>query len=118
MFTPRIDIAFSALSLETREVDGANFRYGKVFGLPFFSVGMLDLPPGGFKRTKNCRKMHMAFFVATGKVNVDVGETNFTISKGGVWQVPRGQYVPFFHSDPLSPFASTILVLFCVCGQP
>jgi hypothetical protein len=53
---------------------------------------MVDLPPGGFKRAKNARKMQMVFFVHMGKVLVRVGDAEFTISKGGVWHVPRGKY--------------------------
>lgn len=81
--------------------------------LPFFGSGIVELPPEGFKRAKNSRKMQMVFFVHDGKVLVTVGppsveqngrggsgndtETNeFAISKGGVWVVPRGMfYLPF-----------------------
>ena len=77
--------------------------------LPFFGSGIVELPPEGFKRAKNSRKMQMVFFVHVGKVLVTVGppaieqngvndaETNkFAISKGGVWVVPRGEYPDFF----------------------
>jgi hypothetical protein len=74
--------------------------------LPFFGSGIVELPPEGFKRAKNSRKMQMVFFVHQGKVLVTVGppalenggtandaETNeFAISKGGVWVVPRGMF--------------------------
>lgn len=69
--------------------------------LPFFGAGIVELPPGGFKHSKNSRKMQMVFFVHQGKVMVDVGGTGadqkradtnkFAISKGGVWVVPRGK---------------------------
>lgn len=79
--------------------------------LPFFGSGIVELPPDGFKRAKNSRKMQMVFFVHEGKVLVTVGpptveqngaaasdaETNeFAISKGGVWVVPRGMFLMFF----------------------
>ena len=72
--------------------------------LPFFGSGLVELPPGGEKRAKNCRKMQMCFFVHVGKVMVEVypaggaggeevGEvTQFAISRGGVWVVPRGTF--------------------------
>jgi len=85
------DLAFSSNSIETRDVVGSDFKYAKFLSLPFFGCGMVDLPPGGFKRAKNARKMQMVFFVHMGKVLVRVGEAEFTISKGGVWHVPRGQ---------------------------
>ncbi|KAH7025453.1 Mif2/CENP-C like-domain-containing protein [Macrophomina phaseolina] len=86
------DIAFSAAKIQTREVRGANFQYSKLLGLPYLGAGMVDLPPHGSKRSKNSRKMHMVFCVLTGKVNATVGETVFSISKGGVWMVPRGNF--------------------------
>lgn len=66
--------------------------------LPFFGSGVVELPPNGYKRAKNSRKMQMVFFVHEGKVMVEVGaqgmsEINqFAISKGGVWVVPRGEF--------------------------
>lgn len=65
--------------------------------LPFFGSGVVELPPEGFKRAKNSRKMQQCFFVHEGKVMVEVGAasvgetTQFAISKGGVWVVPRGK---------------------------
>jgi centromere protein C len=95
----------------TRDVAGSAFQYAKIMTLPFFGSGIVELPPEGFKRAKNSRKMQMVFFVHQGKVLVTVGppalenggagndsETNeFAISKGGVWVVPRGMFstVPF-----------------------
>lgn len=71
--------------------------------LPFFGSGLVELPPGGEKRAKNCRKMQMCFFVHEGKVMVEVfaaGEgtenNQFAISKGGVWVVPRGEFASYF----------------------
>jgi len=63
--------------------------------IPFFGAGVVELPPGGFKRAKNSRKMQMVFFVHEGKVLVEVGATGlevneFALSKGGCWVVPRG----------------------------
>lgn len=101
------DIAFASSAIITRDVAGAAFQYAKIQTLPFFGSGIVELPPEGFKRTKNSRKMHMAFFVHEGKVLVTVGppatdsdkqqpETNeFAISKGGVWIVPRGMFFVF-----------------------
>lgn len=85
------DLAFSSNSIETRDVVGSDFRYAKFLSLPFFGCGMVDVPAGGFKRAKNAHKMQMVFFVHVGKVLVRVGDAEFTISKGGVWHVPRGE---------------------------
>ncbi|KAH9845260.1 Mif2/CENP-C like [Teratosphaeria destructans] len=91
------DLAFASSSIVTRDVAGAEFKYAKVMTLPFFGSGLVELPPEGFKRAKNSRKMQMCFFVHEGKVMVEIGAqgmpgdvNQFAISKGGVWVVPRG----------------------------
>ncbi|EXJ61093.1 hypothetical protein A1O7_05246 [Cladophialophora yegresii CBS 114405] len=102
-----IEIAHAAAAIPTREVkgsssqsqDGPTFRYAKLLSTRFFGTGLVDLPPGGIKRPKNSRKMHMSFFVVKGRVTVTVGPlggedtgsmNRFSIGKGGFWQVPRG----------------------------
>lgn len=45
----------------------------------------------GIKKSKNARRMQMVFFVHTGKVHVEVANREFSICKGGIWQVPRGK---------------------------
>ena len=93
-------VAFASSALETREVSGANFRFAKCMTLPFFGCGMVELPPMGFKKLKNANRMQMVFFVHYGKVVVEVAGNEFTISKGGVWQVPRGNafFLPLIRS--------------------
>lgn len=89
------DIAFASSSIITRDVAGSEFKYAKIMTLPFFGAGIVEVPPEGFKRAKNSRKMQMVFFVHEGKVLVEVGATGmevnqFALSKGGAWIVPRG----------------------------
>ena len=81
-----------------RDINNADFRFAKTLTLPFFGSGMVDLPPGGVKRVKNSRKMQMVFFVFYGRVTVDLGTpmTGFSIGKGGMWQVPRGESETFY----------------------
>ena len=67
------DIAFAASSIVTRDVVGSAFQYAKIMTLPFFGSGIVELPPEGYKRAKNSRKMQMVFFVHEGKVLVTVG---------------------------------------------
>ena len=77
-----------------RDISGAEFRFAKTLTLPFFGSGMVDIPSGGAKRSKNSRKMHMVFFVFYGRVQVEVGTPTkrFGIGKGGMWHVPRGTF--------------------------
>ncbi|RFU78948.1 cupin [Trichoderma arundinaceum] len=82
-------IAISAKAVQTSEIRDATFRFAKTLTMPFMGAGVVDLPPGGEKRPKNSRKMHMVFFVHTGKVMVTINEAQFRISAGGMWFVPR-----------------------------
>ncbi|POS84538.1 hypothetical protein EPUL_003384 [Erysiphe pulchra] len=86
------EIALSSSAIITRDIANASFRFAKTLTLPFFGAGMVDLPPGSEKKQKNSRKMQMAFFVFYGKVQVTVNDNVFRISKGGMWQVPRGNF--------------------------
>jgi len=85
------DIAFSVTSIVPTQTPNASFGFAKIFTLPFFGSGMVELPPGGIKRRKNSRKMQLIFFVHRGRVQVMVNETTFRIGQGGMWQVPRGK---------------------------
>ncbi|KAM0516062.1 hypothetical protein ACHAPE_005685 [Trichoderma viride] len=90
-------IAISSKAVQTSEIRDATFRFAKTLTMPFMGAGVVDLPPGGEKRPKNSRKMHMVFFVHTGKVMVTINEAQFRISAGGMWFVPRGELFPLFN---------------------
>ena len=102
-----VELAYAPASIQTKDVKGANpdqrsFRFAKLLSNPFFGSGIVELAPGGLKRPKNSRKMHMSFFVATGRVTVEVGSlggemNRFSVGKGGFWQVPRGESLLFCH---------------------
>ncbi|KAL1877029.1 mitotic fidelity of chromosome transmission-related protein [Diaporthe australafricana] len=85
-------LAVSAGAIVTREIRNASFKFAKTLSTPFFGAGVVDLPPHSEKKPKNARKMHMAFFVFSGRVQVTVADTTFSIGKGGMWFVPRGNY--------------------------
>ncbi|CAN8103946.1 unnamed protein product [Discula destructiva] len=85
-------IAVSANAITTREIRGASFKFAKTLSMPFFGSGVVDLPPNSEKKPKNSRKMHMSFFVFAGRVQVTVADTVFSIGRGGMWFVPRGNY--------------------------
>ena len=106
-----VELAYAPASIQTKDVKGANpdqrsFKFAKLLSNPFFGSGIVELAPGGLKRPKNSRKMHMSFFVATGRVTVEVGSlggemNRFSVGKGGFWQVPRGKLVLFCHRQLL-----------------
>lgn len=85
-------IAISSDAIQTSDIKDATFRFAKTLTTPFMGSGVVDLPPGAEKRPKNSRKMHMVFFVHYGKVLVTLNETQFRITAGGTWFVPRGNY--------------------------
>lgn len=93
---PDEQIAVSANAIMTREIRNASFKFAKTLSMPFFGSGVVDLPPGTEKKPKNSRKMHMTFFVFAGRVQVTVADTVFSIGRGGMWFVPRGEQGIFF----------------------
>lgn len=92
------ELAFAAAKIEARDNVEGSFQFAKTLTMPFFGSGIVELQPGGVKRQKNSRRMQMMFFVHFGKVTVDVCGTTFKISKGGVWQVPRGEFIQILGS--------------------
>jgi centromere protein C len=95
------DLAYAPAAIEMKEITTSDnqptFRYAKLISTGYFGSGVVELRPGDVKRPKNSRKMHMAFFVATGRVTVEVGirigeMSRFSVGKGGFWQVPRGEW--------------------------
>ncbi|KAI8961116.1 Mif2/CENP-C like-domain-containing protein [Daldinia sp. FL1419] len=86
------ELAISEAAIQLKDIKDATFRFAKTLTLPFFGSGIVDMPPGSEKRTKNSRKMQMVFFVHKGAVDVSVAETEFRIGMGGMWFVPRGNH--------------------------
>jgi hypothetical protein len=48
--------------------------------------------------------MQMVFNVMKGAVEVNVNDNVFTVHKGGIWQVPRGKWLPLFPCFPVTLF--------------
>ncbi|KAI8943595.1 hypothetical protein NX059_001587 [Plenodomus lindquistii] len=84
-------IAWSEKGIEPVDVADGSFKYAKMDAAGyFFNWGMLELRADQMKRTKNSRMMHMIFNVQYGTVEVKVHVNEFTVHRGGIWQVPRG----------------------------
>ncbi|KAL2001591.1 hypothetical protein VTN02DRAFT_1546 [Thermoascus thermophilus] len=90
-----LDIAYAPSGIETRDVKDSTFRFAKLLSSPFLGSGVVELPPGGVKKPKNSKKMHMVFYVCHGRVQVDISGVQFSAGKGCVFQVPRGNYYSF-----------------------
>jgi hypothetical protein len=79
------------------DVPDGTFQYTKLASVgSFFNWGLIELRADQMKRSKNSRKMHMVFNVQSGTVEVRLHENEFTVHKGGIWQVPRGKSYTFF----------------------
>lgn len=102
-------LAISSEAIQTHDIHDGTFRFAKTLNLSFMGSGVVDLPPGAEKRPKNSRKMQMVFFVFKGKVLVSVNETEFRISAGGQWFVPRGELTAFLFPPFL--FGCSVIVL-------
>ncbi|OAL55362.1 cupin domain-containing protein [Pyrenochaeta sp. DS3sAY3a] len=104
-------IAWAEKGIHPEDVRDGSFQYTRLGAVDaFFNWGVIELRADQMKRTKNSRVMHMVWTLQSGTVEVKVHENEFTVHKGGVWQVPRGMSVfllfscfhfPVLH---LSPF--------------
>ncbi|KAF2491833.1 hypothetical protein BU16DRAFT_129754 [Lophium mytilinum] len=91
------EIAMSQEGIPFKDVSGGQFQFAKLVNLhPFFGAGLINLPPGGFKRPRNARQMQFAFFVFEGSAEVTISDERFNVHKGGYFQVPRGQFTLIF----------------------
>lgn len=89
-----VELAFSRNRIVTVEVANGDFTFVKTCTEEFFGTGMIEVPPGGIKRTKNSGKMHLVFYIISGKVEVKIGENSFRVRKGAQFMVPRGMVFP------------------------
>ncbi|CEJ80546.1 hypothetical protein VHEMI00722 [[Torrubiella] hemipterigena] len=92
-------IAVSVRALKTQPAKGGTFGYATALRMPFMSAGVVDLPPGGVKKPKDSKNMHLVFFIHRGKALVTVNETSFRISAGGMWFVPRRELLFVFPEE-------------------
>ncbi|KAN0075975.1 Mif2 [Elaphomyces granulatus] len=93
-----LDIAYAPGGIETRDVKDSTFRFAKLLSSSFLGSGIVEIPPGGVKKPKNSKKMHMVFYVCHGRVQVDISGVQFSVGKGCIFQVPRGNYYSFANS--------------------
>ncbi|KAJ5888856.1 hypothetical protein N7495_008897 [Penicillium taxi] len=90
-----LDIAYAPSGIVTRDVKDSTFKFAKLLSSSFIGSGVVELPPDGIKKPKNSKKMHMVFYVCSGRVQVDISGVQFHAGKGCVFQVPRGNYYSF-----------------------
>ncbi|CAI6330421.1 unnamed protein product [Periconia digitata] len=87
------NLAWSTKGINPVDVADASFKFTKLSSAgseSFMSWGFIELNADQMKRSKNSRRMHLVFHVQSGAVEVKVHENVFTVHRGGVWHVPRG----------------------------
>ncbi|PSN68382.1 hypothetical protein BS50DRAFT_587562 [Corynespora cassiicola Philippines] len=105
-------VAWAVKGINPVDVPDASFRFTKLASAgqqeAFFAWGFIELKPDQMKRTKNSRRMHMVFHVHAGAVEVKMHDNEFSVHKGGVFQVPRGEFQSFTCLFSSPSFIATI----------
>ncbi|KAG0296106.1 hypothetical protein BGZ98_001108, partial [Dissophora globulifera] len=87
-------IAESRDSIQFREVEGGQYQFHRgVEDADFLTSGTIKLLPNGSKplsRHQTNSSFSMAFYVIRGLVQVTINKTDFVVSTGGRFLVPRG----------------------------
>jgi hypothetical protein len=113
-----IAIGWAQKGINPADVPDASFKFTKLGSAgqsSFLSWGFIELKADQLKRTKNSRRMHMVFHVTSGAVEVKVHDSEFTVHKGGVWQVPRGEFMRFLFQLAFFPSLPSHLFIFIIC---
>lgn len=63
----------------------------------FAASGILRLPIGGVKSTKNSGESYFMFYVCSGELEVRIGDVPFVIDEGGSFEVPMGNFYGFIN---------------------
>ncbi|KAI0723819.1 Mif2/CENP-C like-domain-containing protein [Cerioporus squamosus] len=84
-------VAFTANMVQPKPAAQGAFYFQKIFGDgDFLAAGQLIIPPGSTKPTKGTKDNTFVFYVIQGAVQFCVHKTNFVLSTGGMFMVPRG----------------------------
>ncbi|CDO73663.1 hypothetical protein BN946_scf185014.g133 [Trametes cinnabarina] len=85
-------VAFTAKMLAPKAAAQGAFYFQKIFGDgDFLAAGQLIIPPGSTKPTKGTKDNTFVFYVIQGAVKFAVHKSNFILSTGGMFMVPRGK---------------------------
>ena len=88
-----VQLAYAKGRIQTVDTAGGEFKFIKTFSHNSFGTGLIEIPPGGGKRTKNSDKMMLVFYVIRGRVTVTIAENRFRVGKDGQFMVPRGRQI-------------------------
>ncbi|KAF3912948.1 hypothetical protein ABW21_db0201348 [Orbilia brochopaga] len=107
------EIAISRNGIEFKPIFGSDYLFAKTMGKEFMGCGILELQTGATKKLKSSGKMQLVFFVLEGKIEAEVNELGFRITKGGQFQVPRGNMYKISN-----PFPRTARIFFAQACIP
>ncbi|KAI5819019.1 hypothetical protein BZA77DRAFT_175976 [Pyronema omphalodes] len=83
-------LAYTKDRMQTSDIANGAFRFVKTVTQDTFGTGIMEVPPGGGKRTKSSGKMTLVFYMLAGRVTVTIADEKFRVRKGGQFMVPRG----------------------------
>ncbi|KAI8989830.1 Mif2/CENP-C like-domain-containing protein [Trametes punicea] len=84
-------VAFTAKMVAPKAAAQGAFYFQKIFGDgDFLAAGQLIIPPHSTKPTKGTKDNTFVFYVIQGAVKFAVHKSNFILSTGGMFMVPRG----------------------------
>ncbi|KAG9038977.1 hypothetical protein FRB95_013655 [Tulasnella sp. JGI-2019a] len=84
-------IAHTAAMVNPKTPNNAEYSFQRVFmDGEFVAGGVLNIPVNGRKPPKASRDSTYIFYVAEGAVRVMINKTDFVITTGGMFMVPRG----------------------------
>ncbi|KAI0647465.1 Mif2/CENP-C like-domain-containing protein [Trametes meyenii] len=84
-------VAFTAKMVAPKAAGQGAFYFQKIFGDgDFLAAGQLIIPPNSTKPTKGTKDNTFVFYVIQGAVKFAVHQSNFVLSTGGMFMVPRG----------------------------
>lgn len=77
-----------------RDIKNSSYRLATLYDRDsgFSAAGIISLQPGGQKPMKPSKQNSYIFYVISGRVEVNVSDTVFSLRKGGSFEVPRGNY--------------------------
>ncbi|CCX06482.1 hypothetical protein FPQ18DRAFT_400386 [Pyronema domesticum] len=83
-------LAYTKDRMQTADIANGAFRFVKTVTQDTFGTGIMEVPPGGGKRTKSSGKMTLVFYMLAGRATVTVAGERFRVRKGGQFMIPRG----------------------------
>ncbi|KAI5479575.1 centromere protein C [Pseudohyphozyma bogoriensis] len=84
-------IAFTAKMMDPKPTFRNKFAFQKIFSeLDYLAGGILQIPAGCEKPSKNARDNSYMFYCIEGSVSVQIHRSRFAIGPGGTFFVPRG----------------------------